>query len=158
MRCMCCHVIEAFCPNFQPRDNAREACLTLRPNFTLEIGAAAAAAAGRQEPRRALRARGCRSAAAGQTTSGNARLLQFRLKRCSVTCFDHLVGFQHNVTASRASLPLPGCAAPLYVSLRCFNNKAWGPHEVTLPLILEQSSSILLDQVLAHAARAKGSG
>ena len=22
---------------------------------------------------------------------------------------------------------LPGCAAPLYVSLRCFNNKAWGP-------------------------------
>ena len=37
--------------------------------FHVEIGAA------RQQPRRALRARGCRSAAAGQTTSGNMDLL-----------------------------------------------------------------------------------
>ena len=37
---------------------------------------------GRQQPRRALRARGCRSAAAGQTTSGNAFFL-WRTKSAS---------------------------------------------------------------------------
>ena len=43
--------------------------LTLRPIFTLEMGRPV----GRQQPRRALRARGCRSAAAGQTTSGKGK-------------------------------------------------------------------------------------
>ena len=81
---------------------------------------------GRQQPRRALRARGCRSAAAGQTTSG--KLL--------CTCGGHArIGLwleqqQRNANCRLISdnLLLPGCAAPLYVSLRsAFNNKAWGP-------------------------------
>ena len=39
-------------------------------HFHIQSNIIAAAPVGRQQPRRALRARGCRSAAAGQTTSG----------------------------------------------------------------------------------------
>ena len=48
---------------------------------------------GRQQPRRALRARGCRSAAAGQTTSGNGRRMRdyVSVKRCNVECLTTVV-------------------------------------------------------------------
>ena len=45
-----------------------------------------------QQPRRALRARGCRSAAAGQTTSGNIFLNErsFFTFFAPLTCLDHI--------------------------------------------------------------------
>ena len=69
-----------------------------------------AAPVGRQQPRRALRARGCRSAAAGQTTSGKLLLGQNLSNLFSANLHDSLLYRAH---ARLLSLVCVLCVRPI---------------------------------------------
>ena len=50
-----------------------------------------------------------------------------RARRALVRATQEQGNGDYNMGAHKPRITLPGCAAPLYVSLRCFNYKAWGP-------------------------------